>query len=104
MCKTMKSNFNIFYIGQMVNSKITIQSSAIAKLINVYSPIVNNYLVFFRYNATVLAYGQTGSGKTYTMGTGFELSGAASSNLQNSGGEQIGIIPRAVHQLFQVIS
>ena len=73
-------------------------------LINVYSHIVNNYLASFRYNATVLAYGQTGSGKTYTMGTGFELSGAASSNLQNSGGEQIGIIPRAVHQLFQVTS
>ena len=71
---------------------------------NVYWPIVNNYLASFRYNATVLAYGQTGSGKTYTMGTGFELSGAASSNLQNSGGEQIGIIPRAVHQVFQVIS
>ena len=57
---------------------------------------------FFRYNATVLAYGQTGSGKTYTMGTGFELSGAASSNMLSSGGEQIGIIPRAVHQLFKV--
>ena len=59
---------------------------------------------FNGYNVCVFAYGQTGSGKTYTMGTGFELSGAASSNLQNSGGEQIGIIPRAVHQLFQVIS
>ena len=62
------------------------------------------YLLSFSYNATVLAYGQTGSGKTYTMGTGFELSGAASSNKPSNGGEQIGIIPRAVHQLFQVNS
>ena len=52
--------------------------------------------LFFRYNATVLAYGQTGSGKTYTMGTGFEV--AASSE------ETIGIVPRAVRQLFQGIT
>ena len=41
------------------------------------------------------------------MGTGFEVSGAAPSNLQTPGsGErsnQFGIIPRAVHQLFEVI-
>ncbi|CAG5982742.1 unnamed protein product [Menidia menidia] len=46
------------------------------------------------YNATVFAYGQTGSGKTYTMGTGFDVS--------LSQHEQ-GIIPRAVHQLFEGI-
>ncbi|XP_019881776.1 kinesin-like protein KIF21B isoform X2 [Aethina tumida] len=43
------------------------------------------------YNATVLAYGQTGSGKTYTMGSGFDV------DLQM---EQLGIIPRAIHHLF----
>ena len=52
--------------------------------------------MYFRYNATVLAYGQTGSGKTYTMGTGFEV--AASSE------ETIGIVPRAVKQLFEGIN
>ncbi|XP_075952401.1 kinesin-like protein KIF21B isoform X3 [Anarhichas minor] len=46
------------------------------------------------YNATVFAYGQTGSGKTYTMGTGFDLS---------LGPHEQGIIPRAVHQLFEGI-
>lgn len=46
------------------------------------------------YNATVLAYGQTGSGKTYTMGTGFDV------EVQQ---EQVGIIPRAIHHLFQGI-
>ncbi|XP_051932198.1 kinesin-like protein KIF21B isoform X4 [Hippocampus zosterae] len=49
---------------------------------------------FEGYNATVFAYGQTGSGKTYTMGTGFDVSLALL--------EQ-GIIPRAVHQLFEGI-
>ncbi|KAM9759474.1 kinesin-like protein KIF21B isoform 4-T5 [Menidia menidia] len=49
---------------------------------------------FEGYNATVFAYGQTGSGKTYTMGTGFDVS--------LSQHEQ-GIIPRAVHQLFEGI-
>ncbi|KAM4588435.1 kinesin-like protein KIF21B isoform 4-T4 [Odontesthes bonariensis] len=49
---------------------------------------------FEGYNATVFAYGQTGSGKTYTMGTGFDVS----LSLQEQG-----IIPRAVHQLFEGI-
>ncbi|XP_075217567.1 kinesin-like protein 31E isoform X2 [Lycorma delicatula] len=46
------------------------------------------------YNATLLAYGQTGSGKTYTMGTGFDV------ELE---GQQIGIIPRAIDQIFSGI-
>lgn len=50
---------------------------------------------FSGYNATVLAYGQTGSGKTYTMGTGFEP------NALND--ESQGIVPRAVHHLFDEI-
>uniref|UniRef100_A0A7N8XSV0 Kinesin family member 21B n=1 Tax=Mastacembelus armatus TaxID=205130 RepID=A0A7N8XSV0_9TELE len=49
---------------------------------------------FEGYNATVFAYGQTGSGKTYTMGTGFDVSLSQ---------QEQGIIPRAVHQLFEGI-
>ncbi|XP_076003308.1 kinesin-like protein KIF21B isoform X1 [Genypterus blacodes] len=49
---------------------------------------------FEGYNATVFAYGQTGSGKTYTMGTGFDV------NLSQL---EVGIIPRAIHQLFEGI-
>ncbi|XP_068595809.1 kinesin-like protein KIF21A [Brachionichthys hirsutus] len=49
---------------------------------------------FEGYNATIFAYGQTGSGKTYTMGTGFDV---------NISGEELGIIPRAVHHLFKGI-
>ncbi|XP_034388462.1 kinesin-like protein KIF21B isoform X3 [Cyclopterus lumpus] len=49
---------------------------------------------FQGYNATVFAYGQTGSGKTYTMGTGFDV---------RLGQQDQGIIPRAVHQLFEGI-
>lgn len=37
---------------------------------------------------------QTGSGKTYTMGTGFDV---------NLSQQEQGIIPRAVHQLFEGI-
>ncbi|XP_073985830.1 kinesin-like protein 31E isoform X2 [Rhodnius prolixus] len=48
------------------------------------------------YNATVLAYGQTGSGKTYTMGTGFDV--------EFQSGDQTGIIPRAIHELFSGIA
>jgi hypothetical protein len=46
------------------------------------------------YNATVLAYGQTGSGKTYTMGTAFD---------ETLGQREDGIIPRAIHYLFEQI-
>ena len=80
------------------------------------------YSCFDGYNATVLAYGQvknctlnsysssyslffllllppslppkTGSGKTYTMGTGFGMAVLP---------EQLGVIPRAVRQLFTTI-
>ncbi|KAL7728452.1 hypothetical protein ACLKA6_005211 [Drosophila palustris] len=43
------------------------------------------------YNITILAYGQTGSGKTYTMGTAFD-------GIMD---ENVGVIPRAVHEIFQ---
>ncbi|KAM9321575.1 kinesin-like protein KIF21B [Gastrophryne carolinensis] len=49
---------------------------------------------FQGYNATVLAYGQTGAGKTYTMGSGFDLVVSDT---------ELGIIPRAVRQLFTTI-
>lgn len=39
---------------------------------------------------------QTGSGKTYTMGTSFDLNNTL-------GPEQVGIIPRAMSQLFEGI-
>ncbi|KAI5757744.1 KIF27 [Gulo gulo luscus] len=47
------------------------------------------------YNATVFAYGQTGSGKTYTIGGGHVASVVEG---------QKGIIPRAIHEIFQNIS
>ncbi|KRK06078.1 uncharacterized protein Dyak_GE16938, isoform B [Drosophila yakuba] len=46
------------------------------------------------YNVTILAYGQTGSGKTYTMGTAFN--GVLD--------DHAGVIPRAVHDIFQAIA
>lgn len=46
---------------------------------------------FEGYNTTIFAYGQTGSGKTYTMGTGCE----------NVSGEQRGILPRMISDLFE---
>ncbi|KAJ1982490.1 hypothetical protein H4R35_000272 [Dimargaris xerosporica] len=49
------------------------------------------------YNVTILAYGQTSSGKTYTMGTGMSDAYALEPAQQ-------GIIPRAIHTLFQFLS
>ncbi|XP_037030847.1 chromosome-associated kinesin KIF4 isoform X2 [Bradysia coprophila] len=46
------------------------------------------------YNVTILAYGQTGSGKTHTMGTTFD---------GNSDPEHLGVIPRAVSDIFENI-
>ncbi|XP_042189389.1 kinesin-like protein KIF27 isoform X2 [Callorhinchus milii] len=47
------------------------------------------------YNATVLAYGQTGSGKTYTIGGG---------HIAAVSDEEKGIIPHAIHEIFQSIA
>ncbi|KAF2364009.1 Kinesin motor domain [Trinorchestia longiramus] len=64
----------------------------------VYTTCVHDLIegCFKGYNATVLAYGQTGSGKTYTMGTGLEV--------DSMPGDVQGIVPRAVHHLFQGIA
>lgn len=43
---------------------------------------------------TILAYGQTGSGKTHTMGTTFDGYSEA---------EHLGVIPRAVNDIFENI-
>lgn len=60
---------------------------------DVYESCVRNKLkkLLHGYNVTILAYGQTGSGKTYTMGTAFN--GVMD--------EDVGVIPRAVHEIFE---
>ncbi|OQS05659.1 kinesin [Thraustotheca clavata] len=57
------------------------------------SPLVDS--TFEGYNATIFAYGQTGSGKTFTMGSG------NSAFVSNT--EERGIIPRALHNIFDRI-
>ena len=76
----------------------------------VYEGCVKNLVnsIFEGYNATVFAYGQTvskiklekaflnkislkGSGKTYTINGNFERE------------DEVGIIPRAVHSLFEIM-
>lgn len=47
--------------------------------------------LFNGYNVTILAYGQTGSGKTHSMGTAY------------SGNGEMGVIPRAVQEIFAYI-
>uniref|UniRef100_A0A7S4R8R9 Kinesin motor domain-containing protein n=1 Tax=Ditylum brightwellii TaxID=49249 RepID=A0A7S4R8R9_9STRA len=54
------------------------------------------------YNATTIAYGQTGAGKTYSI-----LGPATSAAMSKEGGaldESIGIIPRALRELFVKLS
>ncbi|XP_029909108.1 kinesin-like protein KIF21A isoform X5 [Myripristis murdjan] len=77
--------FTYDYVFDMDSQQDAIYASCTEKLIDG---------CFEGYNATVFAYGQTGSGKTYTMGTGFDVSIAD---------DELGIIPRAVHHLFQGI-
>ncbi|XP_040575374.1 chromosome-associated kinesin KIF4B [Lepeophtheirus salmonis] len=63
----------------------------------VYSKSVKELIpqLFKGYNVTVLAYGQTGSGKTHSMGT---------TNSPSTSPELIGIIPRAIKDIFEHIS
>ncbi|CAK9016555.1 Kinesin-like protein KIN-4C (AtKINESIN-4C) [Durusdinium trenchii] len=58
------------------------------------APLVDS--LFDGYNATVLAYGQTGSGKTYTMGT-------STDSIVDTDESKLGMIPRAMGQIFEVI-
>jgi len=58
------------------------------------APLVRS--LFDGYNATVLAYGQTGSGKTYTMGT-------SSDALVDDDDSKLGVIPRAMSHIFDLI-
>ncbi|XP_071690574.1 kinesin-like protein KIN-5D [Rutidosis leptorrhynchoides] len=61
----------------------------------VVSPIVKEALE--GYNWTIFAYGQTGTGKTYTM----EGEGAKTQNGEFH--EDVGVIPRAVKELFDTL-
>ncbi|XP_044738914.1 chromosome-associated kinesin KIF4-like [Chrysoperla carnea] len=60
-----------------------------------YNSAVKNMVssLFKGYNVTILAYGQTGSGKTHTMGTSYTGTDI----------EQMGIIQRAVKDIFEAI-
>ncbi|KAJ6316425.1 hypothetical protein OIU78_019670 [Salix suchowensis] len=60
------------------------------------SPIVNEVLE--GYNCTIFAYGQTGTGKTYTM-EGGRVGVVESGEFPRD----VGIIPRAVQQIFDVL-
>ncbi len=59
--------------------------------------MIRNHL-FKGFNVTILAYGQTGSGKTHTI---FGANGNKFTSKLNE--DQDGIIPRAVHELFEKI-
>ncbi|KAJ0503217.1 putative plus-end-directed kinesin ATPase [Helianthus annuus] len=61
----------------------------------VVAPIVKEALE--GYNWTIFAYGQTGTGKTYTM----EGEGGKTKNGEFH--EDVGVIPRAVEQLFNIL-
>ncbi|KAN0065233.1 hypothetical protein ACQY0O_001730 [Thecaphora frezii] len=73
-----------------------------AQVYSVAEPLISRFLE--GYNTTILAYGQTSSGKSYTMGT------AAGDDVDYEGlvtgqtaDPQMGIIPRAVAQIFSTI-
>ncbi|KAJ3098223.1 hypothetical protein HDU96_000096, partial [Phlyctochytrium bullatum] len=57
-------------------------------------PLVERFLEGF--NSTALAYGQTGSGKTWSMGTGLDSAALPF--------EQLGIVPRAINDIFSKLA
>merc|ERR1712179_196968 len=65
--------------------------------VDIYEKAVKNLVpqLFKGYNVTVLAYGQTGSGKTHSMGT---------TNTSSTSEDAEGVIPRAIRDIFNVIS
>ncbi|CAO1620711.1 unnamed protein product [Sympodiomycopsis kandeliae] len=67
-------------------------------LYTVAHPLVGRFLE--GYNVTILAYGQTSSGKSYTMGTATSDVDFESLVAGRTPDPQIGIIPRAVSEIF----
>ncbi|KAF5914883.1 hypothetical protein HPG69_010949, partial [Diceros bicornis minor] len=64
-------------------------------------PFINKMYNFERYNVCIMAYGQTGSGKSYTMlGPDYKKEPV----LPLESHSDLGIIPRAVKELFRLIS
>lgn len=65
---------------------------------SVVAPLIDQ--VVMGYNCTVFAYGQTGTGKTYTM-EGERSTDDSACSWEND--PSCGIIPRALHQLFETL-
>jgi kinesin family protein 11 len=66
----------------------------------VVHPIVEEVMKGF--NCTIFAYGQTGTGKTYTMEGGGDPAGGTGHWRPNS--IYAGVIPRAIHHIFQMLN
>ncbi len=85
----IRAGANTFYTFDNVFGIETTQET-------IYESCVADLLLaaFEGFNATILAYGQTGSGKTFTMGSAAE---------EVISDENLGIIPRVIKNLFQMI-
>lgn len=75
-------SFTYNYVFSPESSQAEVYDTAVKKLV---------LKLFKGYNVTILAYGQTGSGKTHSMGTCYNGEG------------EMGIIPRAVSDIFEKI-
>lgn len=80
--KNTDKTFTFNYVFGSENSQETFYNTAIKNIVT---------RIFEGYNVTILAYGQTGSGKTHSMGTDY------------SGAEDMGVIPRAMHDIFKIV-
>ncbi|KAM7346418.1 no distributive disjunction isoform 1-T3 [Cochliomyia hominivorax] len=77
-------NESVFTFDHVLGPKVT-QKQIFDSLIK---PLVVNLKLGF--NCTALAYGQTGTGKSYTMGL----------NSKSFDGEDVGVIPRCLNEIF----
>ncbi|XP_045460212.1 chromosome-associated kinesin KIF4 isoform X3 [Harmonia axyridis] len=80
--KDTEKAFTFNYVLDTDSSQVDLYNSCV-------KDIIPN--LFKGYNLTILAYGQTGSGKTHSMGTTY------------SGNEDMGVIPRSVKQIFEIV-
>ncbi len=92
LTKPLNEEIKIFDFDRILGAKSSQEESYNIVASKIVSDVMEGY------NGTIMAYGQTGSGKTYTI-----FGKKTSIDYHDEIQEDMGIVPRAVKQIFETI-